>query len=130
MAVKAEAEQQRHHQEAGQHQAPAGIAQRRLVRRTFVRGKKHTFGRCAGGKAAQCTAWLHYAQSARGRRITIYRSIVTKRPMGAAQSRPTAAVGRHTNSRRSTRVTPMSIRITKADSTNMPAKTPATSNTP
>jgi hypothetical protein len=44
--------------------------------------------------------------------------------------RPFAATGRQINSRRSTSVTPMSIRMTKADSTNMPANTPATSNTP
>ena len=41
-----------------------------------------------------------------------------------------AATARHTSSLRSTSVTPMSIRMTKADSTNMPANTAATSNTP
>ena len=44
--------------------------------------------------------------------------------------RPSSASGRQTSSRRSTTVTARSIRMTKADSTNMPANTPATSNTP
>ena len=43
---------------------------------------------------------------------------------------PSLAAGRQTSSRFSTSVTPMSIRMTKADSTNMPANTAATSNTP
>src|ERR1035441_10694512 len=38
--------------------------------------------------------------------------------------------GRQTSRRRSTMVTSVSITITKAASTNMPANTPATSNTP
>ena len=40
-----------------------------------------------------------------------------------------AACGRHTSSRFSTRVTTQSTTITNAISTNMPAKTPVTSNT-
>ena len=50
--------------------------------------------------------------------------------MTATYPRPSAAVGRQTKSLRSTSVTPKSIRMTKADSTNMPANTAATSNTP
>ena len=42
----------------------------------------------------------------------------------------TDATGRHTSSRFSTSVTSQSITMTKAASTNMPANTPATSNTP
>jgi hypothetical protein len=44
MAVKVEADQQRHDQEAGQHYAPAGLAQRLLIGRAFVLGRKHSFG--------------------------------------------------------------------------------------
>jgi hypothetical protein len=52
------------------------------------------------------------------------------RNAGGGYPLPSAATGRQIKSRRSTSVTTMSIKMTKADSTNMPANTAATSNTP